>query len=180
MAGPSMNDIKIFDIPFPSPSERVFDKMLWTDWYDGITGAITAQTRLAMAFKIDLLAWGPSEWQRIFAVSPFEIQNFDRVVALLARGAAPTWPTWGPAWPSRTPEKEGLSAEIEMILNTAGRPTHVLASNAEFNVIDQVKELDEASLALLPLRFEGVPFRDNFEYWRQYLAVEKQKLPWGS
>jgi hypothetical protein len=172
-----MNNIEIVDIPFPSPSERVFDKMLWTDWYDGITGSIVAQTRFAMAFKIDLLAW---EWQRIFVVSPFEIQNFDRVVALLARAAAPTWPKWDPDWPCGTPENKSLSAEIEMIVNTAGRPTHVLASNADFKTIDQVKELDEASLALLPLRFEGVPFRDNFDYWRQYLAVEKQELPWRS
>jgi predicted N-acetyltransferase YhbS len=50
MVGPSMNNIGIFDIPYPSPSERVFDKMLWTDWYDGITGAIVAQTRFAVAF----------------------------------------------------------------------------------------------------------------------------------
>ena len=171
--------IKAFYISFPSPSECVFDKILWTDWYDGITGAIAAQTRFAMAFKIDLLAWGPSEWQRIFAVSPLEIQNFDRVVALLARGVTPPWPNWDIAWPSGTTENEGLGAEIEMIMNTAGRPTHVLASNAKFNVINQVKELDEASLALLPQRFEGVPFRDNFDYWRQYLAVEAQEPPWG-
>ena len=180
MVGPSINNIWIFDIPFPSPSEYVFDKMLWTDWYDGITGAIVAQTRFAMAFKIDLLAWSPSQWQRIFAVAPFEIQDFDRVIALLARVAPPTWPKWDVAWPSGTPENESLSAEIDTIVSTAGRPTHVLASNAEFNTIDQVKELDVASLDLLPPRFEGVPFRDNFDYWRQYLAVEKQKLPWSS
>jgi len=89
-------------------------------------------------------------------------------------------PNWDIAWPSGTPENERLGAEIVTIMNTAGRPTHVLASNAKFKTIDQVKELDEASLALLPLRFEGVPLRDNFDYWRQYLAVEKQRLPWSS
>ena len=162
MLGAKSGVHRIFDIPFPSPSERVFDKMLWTDWYDGITGAIVAQTRLAMAFKIDLLAWGSSQWQRIFAVSPFEVQSFDRVVALLARAAAPAWPKWEPAWPSGTPENESLSSEKEMIVNSAGRPTQVLASNADFNTIDQVKALDEASIALLPLRFEGVPFSRQF------------------
>jgi hypothetical protein len=161
MIDPSM--IAIFDVPFPSPPERVFDKALWTDWYDGITGALVAQMRPGMA------------------VSPFEMQNFDRVVALLARaGGAPTWPKWNPAWPSGTPDNEYLKAEIEKILNTAGTPTHVLASNADFNPIDQIKQLDEAAVTLLPRAFEGVPFRDNFEYWRQYLGVEKQKLPWAS
>jgi hypothetical protein len=179
MTDSSMNKIEIFDISFPSPSERVFDKMLWTDWYDGITGALVAQTRLAMAFKIDLLAWGPSQWQRIFAVSPFDIHNFDRALQLLAPAAAPTWPKWHPAWPSGTPGNESLSAEIRAIVDTAGRPTHVLASNADFNTIDQIKKLDEAALALLPPRFAGVPFRDNFDHWRKYLAVEKQKLPWA-
>ena len=90
----------------------------------------------------------------------------------MAPEATATWPKWDPERPSGTPEDETLNAKIDTLLNTAGRPTHVLASNERFKTIDQVKELDEASLVLLPEKFEVFPSSDDFDYWRRYLGVE--------
>src|SRR5580692_5185308 len=118
-----MNNIEIFDVQFPARSESVFDKIVLTGWYDGITGAIASQTRSEVAFRIDIVAWGPSEWQRIFALSPFDLQSFDSLVSLMAPDATETWPKRDPEWPSGTPEDKTLNAKMDTVLNTAGRPT---------------------------------------------------------
>jgi hypothetical protein len=97
-------DITAFsDLSFPASSETVFDKMLWIDWYDGITSGLVVDSAIAKAFRLDILAWGPQQQQRIFVLSELDIREFDQVVALLAEETPPTWPTWDPEWPSGNP-----------------------------------------------------------------------------
>jgi len=166
-----MNNTGFSDLSFPSPSRLVFDKMLSTGWYDGITAGVVVRSGLPSAFKLDILAWDRRQWHRIFAVSQFDVQVFDRMVALLAGSSTPTWPQWHPAWPSRSPENEQMRAELERILKTGGRPVSVLASDADFETIYAVRELSGPALDLLPPRFDDVPFGESFDYWKEYLGM---------
>lgn len=157
------------DLSFPTSSRVVFDKMLWTDWYDGITAGLVLRSRIAKAFKLDILAWDSSQKRRVFVLSPFDLPTFDRIVALLAEDTVPTWPKWDPAWPPRAPENEQLITEIEQLLRSQANPEYVLASEASFETIFGLRKLEEPARNLVPQEFKGVPFRDNLDYWEEYV-----------
>jgi hypothetical protein len=167
-----MNEIRLSDLSFPLASRLVFDKVVWTDWYDGLTSGVVFDSRTATAFRLDILAWGSAQMQRIFVLSPFDVHKFERIVTLLAGSGAPAWPNWDPAWPQATPENEPLRAEIETLLKSAGSPEYVIASEASFEIIYGAKELDGPALDLLPTDFDGLPFRDNFDYWKEYIGLQ--------
>ena len=93
------------------------------------------------------------------------------MIALLAEDGAPTWPKWDPEWPSGTPEKEQRRAKLEQALKTVRRPEYVLSSEAGFETIYGIKPLGEDVRDLLPGEFDGLPYRDNFDYWQQYVGA---------
>jgi hypothetical protein len=68
------------------------------------------------------------------------------------------------------PEKETLRVEIEKHLKRSGRAEYVVASEASFKTIYGVKLLDAVARNLLPQNFDGLPFRDNFDYWKGYIG----------
>jgi hypothetical protein len=159
------------DLSFPASSDLIFDKVLWTDWYDGMTAGLALRSRVANAFKLDILAWSSGQTRRIFALSPFNVQKFNLIVMLLAGKASPTWPKWDPEWPSGTPEKEILRAELKEHLKGAGSPKYVIASEASFETIYALKQIDDTARQFLPADFNGIPFRENYDYWREYLEI---------
>lgn len=157
------------ELSFPVLSSAVFDKMLWTDWYDGITSGLVVRSVIPKAFKLDIIAWGLGQQRRAFVLSSFELPTFDRVVVLLSSNTAPTWPKWDPAWPSRTPENEQLIAELDRLLGSEGKREYVLISDASFGSISGLRELDQTTRNLLPPAFDGLPSAGSLDYWEQYV-----------
>jgi hypothetical protein len=165
----TLSDTDFSNLTYPQPSPLIFDKMLWTDWYDGVISGLVMQTEIAKAFRLDILAWDARQTRRIFALSPFEVRRFDEVVALLNESGPPTWPTWDPRWPLNKGETEALHSRLERLLRSAGDPEYVISSEARFEEIFAMKELNASSRELLPSEFAGLNSLGDFDYWANYL-----------
>jgi len=166
-----MKDHDFSDLLFPCPAGRVFDKVVWLDWYDGITSGVALRSQIGKAFKLGMLAWGPGQDQRIFALSPLKVPEFDRFVRFLAGSEVPAWPNWYPTWPKGEPEKLRLSSEIDEHLKAAGSPEYALATGSMLKTIYAVKPLKGAAQDLLPPDFGPYPAGDDFAYWEEYLGL---------
>lgn len=151
---------------FPSSSEAVFQKVLWTGWYDGMTSALAVQAHSSHVWKLDLLAWGAQESDRVFCLSAFAPEAFDRMVALLPADSPPTWPHWLPSLP-----EEGTLAEL-LQDGLVGSPEFVLASDAMFSTIYGIRSIADSMRSLIPSSFDDAPFLDNFDIWRKYLGID--------
>jgi hypothetical protein len=151
-----------------------FDKVVSLDWYDGITSGLAMCSQFSLAFKFDLLAWDESQERRVFAFAPLTVKIFEHIVRRLGRKeTAPEWPIWYPKWPSGLPEKKLLKTEIDKQLTSAKPPDYIIASDSMFTLLLAARRLDGSSRELLPPNFDGVPFRDNFDYWQEYLGVHR-------
>jgi hypothetical protein len=128
-------------------------------------------SQFSSAFKFDILAWDGSQERRVFAFSPLAVESFEKIVRLLSRKEAPEWPIWYPKWPSGLPEKKLLKTEFDKQLTSAKDLEYILASYSMFTSLLAARRLDDSTRDLLPLNFDGVPFRDNFDYWEEYLGV---------
>lgn len=161
----------LLDFTFPLASQIVFDKIVVRDWYDGPTSGIAKSSRLGTAFSFEILAWGPDQAERVFALSLLGAQAFDRIVVILKHRNAATWPLWLPDWPIWRSEETEQRAEIEELLEKAEDPQYVLASDSMFATLFAAQELDHSSRRHLPASFDGSPAADNFAYWKSLLCL---------
>jgi len=158
-------------IPMPSPIGAFFDRILTLGWYDGITDGLVCSPSELIAFRFDILAWGPCQDQRVFAFSPISISMFDDVVRLLGKLGPPEWPCWHTKWPSDSIEADLLSQELNKIPAGAEKPSLVIETESMFKTIYSVRQLSGESVDLIPDHFSGIPRSDNYDYWHQYLGL---------
>ena len=163
----------LLDFSFPITSQKVFDKTVARDWYDGFTSGITKSSQLGMAFRFDIIAWGPSQEKRVFALSPLGIQVFDRIVELLHGQEAARWPIWFPEWPIWRSEENAQASEIKLLLSKIGHPQYAIACDSMFTTLLAAKEFDSSSRKHLPTAFDGAPASDEFRYWRDLLHLSE-------
>ena len=156
------------DIAFPAPTESIFSKALFIGWYDGPTSGVVKQLFDSTSFKLDILAWGPGEERRIFALSPLANSDFEAVVTLLSRNQAPKWPQWFPKWPRELNELNSLNSELDGILNRAGNPELVIETDGMFKTASSLKRLSGPIVDLLPATFDAHPTGD-FDGWHHNL-----------
>jgi hypothetical protein len=163
----------LLNFSFPIALQAVFDKTVASDWYDGLTSGIAKSSQLGVAFRFDIIAWGPSQEKRVFAFSPLNIENFDRIVELLPGQEAGKWPIWLPDWPIWQSEENAQASEIKQLLLKTGPPQYAVASDSMFTTLLAAREFDSSSREHLPATFDGSPFKDNFQYWREFLGMSK-------
>jgi hypothetical protein len=163
----------LLDFSFPIASQAVFDKTVARDWYDGLTSGVTKSSQLEVAFRFDIIAWGPSQEKRVFAFSPLGIEVFDRILELLPSQNTAKWPIWFPEWPIWESEQNAIALEIKELLSKAGLPQYAVASDSMFTTLLAARLFDSASRELLPDKFDGFPSSDNFQYWREHLGLSE-------
>lgn len=167
-----MNEMLLSDLSFPIPTRSFFDKVISLDWYDGTTAGMAMCSQSKLAFRFDILAWGPYQETRIFALSPLAVEDFEQTVRQLGEFEVPVWPFWYPKWPSGSPREELLRTGIDGHLANAKNPEFVVASDSMFETLLAARRLDAPSRELLPHEFEGVPYLDNFDYWKEYIGLQ--------
>ena len=155
----------LLDHSFPVLSRSVFDQTIGIHWYDGLTSGV-AKSHLGVAFKFDILAWGPSQHQRIHAFAPLQAGVFKRVVDLLKNQKEPTWPIWVPEW-----DQNPRGSEFRSLLSKVGPPEYAVATDSMFTTLLAAKLFDGAARKLLPTSYDGVPSDDNFEFWKEFLNL---------
>ncbi|MGD0548179.1 MAG: hypothetical protein ABR991_10195 [Terracidiphilus sp.] len=155
----------------PASTESLFDRIITLGWYDGITDGLVCGPSGSFAFRFDILAWGPSQDQRIFAFSPISIVVFNEVVSLLSQIEQPEWPYWNAIWPSDSEETKRLYQELVYILQNAEKPSFVIETESMFKTISGVRELCGDCFDLIPSQFSGYPHLDNYDYWHSYLGL---------
>jgi hypothetical protein len=161
----------LLDFSFPITSQTVFDMTVARDWYDGLTSGITKSSRLRVAFRFEIIAWGPSQEKRVFAFSPLDIEVFDRIVELLPDQEAAKWPIWFPEWPIWQSVDTDEASEIKQLLSKTEPPQYAVASDSMFTTLLAAREFDSSSREQLPVTFDGSPFKDNFQYWKDFLTL---------
>lgn len=157
-------------IAFPTPIEMVFDNVISIGWYDGTTSGLAVHSSSLLAFRFDLLAWGPSQEVRVFVLSPIAIQGFEQVVKLFSRFEPPQSPIWYPGWPSETQRKSQLESELDSILKQANNAEFVFASQSRFETILAAKRLTQSSRTFVPHEFDAYG-AGNFDYWQGFLEL---------
>jgi hypothetical protein len=167
-----MNEIPLTGVSFPASAESVFDKVVSLGWYDGTTSGAAMCSLAALAFRFDILAWGPFQETRVFAFSPLSLEDFEEIIRLFSNLEAPKWPCWFPRWPTGTPGEEALRTALDARLANAKFPEFVVACDSMFKTLLAAERLDAPSRQLIPLEFDGYPAADNFEYWREFLEFE--------
>lgn len=163
-----VNGILPKDIAFPAPTESIFSKALFIGWYDGPTSGVVKQLSDSKSFKLDILAWGPGQERRIFALSPLAKSDFEMVIDLLSRTGEPNWPRWFPRWPQDLNELNSLSSELDGILSRVGNPELVIETDSMFETASSLKRLAGPILELLPAKFDDHPSGD-FDNWHHHL-----------
>jgi hypothetical protein len=163
----------LLDFSFPITSQTVFDKTVARDWYDGPTSGITKSSQLGVAFRFEIIVWGPSQEQRVFAFSPLDIGVFDRIVELLRSQKAEKWPMWLPEWPIWRSDESAQASEIKELLSKMGAPQYAVASDSMFTTLLAAREFDNSSREHLPATFDGSPDNDDFQYWKEFLGLPK-------
>jgi len=161
----------LLDFSFPIASQAVFDKTVARDWYDGLTSGIAKSSRIGVAFRFDIIAWGPSQERRVFAFSPLNIEVFDRIVELLPSQEKGKWPIWSPEWPIWRSEETTQASEINQLLSKMEPSQYAVASDSMFTTLLAAREFDSSSREQLPATFDGSPYKDNFQYWREFLRL---------
>ena len=162
----------ILQSSLPSPTASFFDRIITLGWYDGITDGLVCDSSGSFAFRFDILAWGPGQDQRVFALSAISIQAFDEVVELLGQLKPAHWPRWDVGgWPSDLSELERLNNELNRILAHSAKPSLVIETESMFKTIYGVRPLTDTSLSLIPDQFDGYPHLDNYDYWHKYLGL---------
>ena len=164
----------LLDCSFPVSSRSVFDQTIARDWYDGVTSGVTSSAHLGVAFRFDIIAWGPSQQKRVFAFAPLTTEVFSKMVAFLKEQEEPGWPIWFPEWPVWQTDKNARGAEIGDLLSKAGPPEYAVASDSMFTTLLAAKALDSTARKLLPTTYDGIPSSDSFEYWREFLSLSEQ------
>jgi hypothetical protein len=167
-----MDVAAILKIPLPSPTESFFDRILTMGWYDGITDGLVCGPSGIFVFRFDILAWGPGQDQRVFALSPITIAIFDEVVKLLGQLESPKWPRWDVGgWPADLVKLRRLNQDLDQILTNAEKPSLVMETESMFKTIYGVRLLSGDSMNLMPDQFDGQPHLDNYDYWHSYLGL---------
>ncbi len=167
-----MDVTAILQSPFPSPTESLFDRIMTLGWYDGITDGLVCGPSGSIAFRFDILAWGPSQDRRVFVLSPISIPTFDEVVKLLEQLRPTKWPRWDVGgWPSDLAQLERLNHELNQILVNSAKPSLLIETESMFKTIYGARQLSEDSLNLMPDQFDGYPQSDNYDYWHKYLGL---------
>jgi len=172
-----MNGMSLSNLSFPIPTRSFFDKVISLDWYDGTTSGVVTCSQFMSAFRFDILAWGPYQDTRIFAISPLAVEDFEQIVRLYGDIEVPVWPYWYPKWPTGSPGEELLRTGIDGHLANAKGPEFVVASDSMFETLLAAKRLDASSREQLPGEFDGIPFRDNFDYWKEFLRLGQVPQP---
>jgi hypothetical protein len=163
----------LFKSSFPMPSRSVFDKTIARDWYDGLTSGITKSAAAGVAFRFDIIAWGPAQENRVFAFAPMSTSNFDRIVELLATNQEPVWPIWFPEWPMWRSPGDAESTEIMRLLLTAGHAEYAVVSDSMFKTLLAAKLLDDDARGVLPATYDGIPSSDSYQYWSEFVGLSR-------
>ena len=159
------------ELSFPIPSRLVFEETIARDWYDGITSGFAMSLRHGAAFRFDIVAWGPKQETRVFVFSPLDGPGLREIVGLLSRSEAPHWPVWFPKWGMSEPDSSSLRDEIDRILLKSRPPEFAVASDSMFETLFAAKPLDQRTRGWLPSQFDGFLSRDNFDEWKEFLAL---------
>ena len=161
----------LLDYSFPVASRAVFDQTIGGDWYDGLTSGIAKSPRLEVAFKFDIIAWGPSQSKRVHVFAPLYAEAFGRIVDLLRNQEEPTWPIWFAEWPLWKSDQSARAREISELLSKAGPAEYAVASDAMFTTLFAAKPLDSGARELLPATYDGIPSGETFAFWKDYLNL---------
>ena len=157
-------------LTFPSPIKSVFDKVISIGWYDGTTSGVALDSRHSMAFRFDLLDFGPGQEVRVFALARLDLSAFNQIAELLSSFCKLSGQVAFVRWPSVLAEGQRLSLEMDAILAHSGKPEFAIATNSMFENLLAAKPLTEAARELLPAEFHDLPIGD-FNFWQTFLEL---------
>jgi hypothetical protein len=144
-----------------------FSRVLSLGWYDGTTRGLAQCRNCGTTFKYDIVDWDKDQERRIFALSPFDAQEFDRMVQLFATAEEPRWPFWNP--------KRQLESHAETKMqehpSTASSPKHLIVSDRELKNVFGARRITQPIPELLNTTFDGLPITDAFVYWMEYIGL---------
>jgi hypothetical protein len=157
----------------PASTESLFNRIITLGWYDGITDGLVCCASGSIAFKFDILAWGPCQDHRIYALSSISVPTFNDAVSFLNQLGLPKWPRWDVIgrWPSDLTQLKGPNNDLNQILQIAEMPSFVIETESMFETIYGVRELSKDCSDLIPNQFNGHPHLDNYDYWHKYLGL---------
>jgi len=154
----------------PCPTLSVFTRIVTLGWYDGITSGLAESAINGSAYRFDLLAWGPYQERRIFALSALPDSAFDEAVRLLELLGTPVWPRWSPGWPSAQEDGKRLSRTLDEILEESERPKLAIETDSMFKAVFAARHLDQVPAGMIPERFDAYPQSDTYDLWHRFLA----------
>jgi hypothetical protein len=158
-------------LSFPISSRLVFDETIARDWYDGVMSGWAMAARFDLAFRFDIVSWGPRQGTRVYAFSLLDSKDFKRIVGLLSTKEEPNWPIWFPKSLVGESEPDSSIDEVNSSLVRAKPPEFVIASDSMFETLFAAKLLDDRMRGLLPSQYEDDPSSDNFDKWKEFLAL---------
>ena len=153
------------------PARSIFGKVLSLGWYDGTTAGLAECARCSTVFKYDIVDWDSDQERRMFAFSPVSAQDFERTVKLVSRVETPRWPFWFPKWELAPQEKASIKVEVDECLARAGRPEYLVASDRRLEMVFAIRRLSGPELDRLPVKFDGLPATNDFNYWRDLVGL---------
>jgi hypothetical protein len=153
-----MNDLQQIPADFhegmayPSPVTR----MLALGYYDGPTEGVLYCGTNGPAYAFQILAW-EQEMQdlRVFALAPFPLSAWSRLIEAYSLLETPRWPVWLPSW------HEEMDQPTEVLLREAGPPQWVLATYDLLGEILVAKPVTPDVLA-------------QVGDWRQFLGLSRE------
>jgi hypothetical protein len=157
-------------ISVPSATTSVFDRILTIDWYDGFTSGAVYRAVDTLAFRFDLIVWGPGQNMRVFALSRIPTSGFEKVIQLWSQLELPQQPFWNIPWQQMVDDLSGWNHKLDAILADAGSPEVAIETDALFKTLIGARAITAFAPAL-PERFEAYRSLDNYEEWHRYLGA---------
>lgn len=164
-----MSEHMCFETKYPARS--IFGKVLSLGWYDGTTSGLAQCSRCPTVFRYDIVDWDSDQERRMFAFSPFNAQDFERIVELLSSIEKPSWPFWFPKGEFTLQQRESIKVEVDECLARAERPEYLLASDRRLDVVFAIRRLSGPERDRLPTQFDGLPVTNDFNYWRELVGL---------
>jgi hypothetical protein len=142
----------------------LFDRVLATGFYDGVTAGVAVCATCGSEFRLDLLDWSRDQDVRVFSAAPLQRGSLHALIR--ACPGEPRWPVWAPVWTGLSDsEIAAAEREIDAVISTAGPPAFVVATTPYLDRVLTFKDLTGEDWALM----EAAPA--NSRDWLAYLGL---------
>ncbi len=120
-----------------------FDRAIVLGWYDGPTDGLVRCGACHRVYPFDMLdAVDEDRGIRVYRLAPLPTDSMARLIEVLSRFKAPSWPMWAPLWKFPT-EADRVTADraVNDLMAKADSPELVVTTTGLLNEILDVKVL---------------------------------------